>query len=484
MRSISTVFPTFEFKKSMSLRTTMKVLSFSLTVFFFVSCRSIQPEAPAIEVAESYDVPKAAPSFIKIPIKINLKTYFDETDKSIDKTFKGTEDNCSGVSFTYLFKRDPIQFKGIGKKLQFEVDGKYSLWLSYCPACSDIFSEKPYCLTPRIPASCGVDEPMRKIHVGYETTIGVTPEYRLKSHTKFKEIEALSPCEITVFSYDATERLETELKTVLVDLEKTIDKEIGAVDLRPEMSKTWNLMARPSNLEGYGFLELNPLSIAMDEIRYVGDTAYFNAILKASPQIVSQKSNTKPKELPDLSTYVDRDGFDITMDVFTQYDSLSSILTRNLMGKKVEIKGKEIIFDSIQIYGASNKQLLIQLDFTGSKKGTLFLTGTPIFDANRQFISFPDLEFDVKSKSALLKGAKWFFDKKVTQLLRDQTAIDLAPYLKSLREELNKNLSMKLSEGVHLSGSVDAISIRIIQPRKDQLHIRIHSLGNLMIKLD
>lgn len=462
----------------------MKWLPFLLVIGLLAACGSIQPEASAIEVAESYEIPKAAPSYIKIPIKINLKTYFDQTEKSIDKTFKGAEENCSGVSFKYLFHRDPIQFKGIGKKLQFEVDGKYSLWLSYCPSCSDLFSEKPYCLTPRIPASCGVDEPMRKIHVGYETTIGVTSDYKLKSDTKFKEIEALSPCEITVFSYDATERLETELKKVLVDLEKTIDKEIGSVDLRPEMNNTWNLMAKPSALEGYGFLEINPLSIAMDEIRYVGDTAYFNAILKASPQIVSQKSDTKPKELPNLSTYVERDGFDITMDVFSQYDSLSAILTRNLTGKKVDIKGKEVIFDTIQIYGASNKQLLIQLDFSGSKKGTLFLTGTPVFDAEKQFISFPDLEFDVKSKSALLKGAKWFFDKKITQMLRDQTAIDLAPYLKTLREELNKNLSMKLAEGVHLSGAVDDISIRIIQPREDQLHIRIHSLGNVKIKMD
>ena len=46
------------------------------------------------------------------------------------------------------------------------------------------FSSEPYCLTSRIYASCGVGEPMRKIHVGYETEIGVAKNYKLKSKTK------------------------------------------------------------------------------------------------------------------------------------------------------------------------------------------------------------------------------------------------------------------------------------------------------------
>lgn len=460
------------------------IFTFLLFILTMGACGSIKPAAPEITVEENYEIPKAAASYIKIPIKINLKPYFDATEKGIDKILRGEETTCSGVSMKYLFKRDPIEFKGVGQKLQFEVDGEYSLWLNYCPACSDLFSSQPYCLTTRIYASCGVGESMRKMHVGYETKIGVTRNYKLKSSTDLREIKALSPCKITVFSYDATDRLEKEVKIALEALEKDIDKEISAVDLRPEMEKTWNLMSEASNLEGYGFLELNPQSIALDEITYKGDTAYFNALLTAHPKIVSQKSVTVNKGLPNLSSYKEHDGFDITTDIFTQYDSLSAILTRNIGGKRMDVKGKEIIFDSVQIFGANNKKLHIKINFSGSKKGIFYLTGTPVFAADSQFISFPDLEFDVESKSALLKGAKWFFDKKVTTLLREQTEIDLSPYIETLKKELNKNLSMELDKGVHMTGKVNAISIRLIQPRSDALHIRIHSLGKLSIKLD
>lgn len=448
------------------------------------SCGSIKPEAPEIIVEENYEVPKAKPSYIKVPIKINLKPYFDETDNSIDRSFIGEESQCSGVSVKYHFNRDPIKFEGKGSKLNFDVDGKYRLWLNYCAACSDLFSSEEYCITSRIYASCGVGEPMRKIHVGYETEIGVAKDYKLKSKTKLRTIKALSPCKITVFDYDATSRLETEVEAILKDMEKDIDKEIGSIDLRPDMEATWEVMAEPMDLEGYGFLELRPQYVSMDDIVYKGDTAYFNAVLKAYPRILSQESGRKVKPLPNLTTYRDREGFDINMDVYTRYDSLSNILTRNVAGTELDVKGKTVIFDSIQIYGASNKQLHIKINFSGSKSGEVYLTGTPVFVADSQYISFPDLEFDVKSKSALLKSAKWFFDKKITNMLRQETEIDLSPYMETLREELNKNLAMELDEGVNMSGKVEEITIEMIQPRGDQLHIQLHSLGKLSIVMD
>lgn len=456
----------------------------SLSFLILTSCSTIKPTAPEIRVQEDYEIPKAKPSYIKVPIKINLKPYFDETDNSIDRTFSGEESQCSGVSIKYQFNRSPIKFEGVGSKLRFDVDGKYRLWLNYCAACTDAFASEPYCLTSRIYASCGVGEPMRKIHVGYETQIGVAKDYKLESETKLREIKALSPCKITVFDYDATSRLEKEVKTVLEDMEEDIDKEIGAVDLRPEMEATWNAIAEPMDLEGYGFLEVHPQYVGMDKIKYKGDTAYVNAVLKAYPRILSKPSGKKVKELPNLTSYRDRDGFDINMDVYTRYDSLSAILNRNIAGTEMDVKGKQVIFDSIKVYGAHDKKLHIKVNFSGSKSGEFYLTGTPVFAADSQYISFPDMQFDIKSKSVLLKSAKWFFDKKITDMLRKETEIDLSPYMDTLRAELNENLNMELYDGVNMTGEVKEITVELIQPMSNQLHIQIHSLGNIAIKMD
>ncbi|MFT5858081.1 MAG: hypothetical protein ACI865_000165 [Flavobacteriaceae bacterium] len=461
-----------------------KYLSLLSLILVLASCGSIKPTAPEVVVEENYEIPRAAVSMIKVPIKINLKPYFDATDKELDKTFRGNEQQCSGISFKYLFKRGPIKFKGTGTKLAFDVDGKYSLWVNYCAACSDFLASEPYCLTTRVYVKCGVDEAMRKVHVGYTTEIGVTNYYKLKSTTKLKTVKAKSPCKVSVFNYDATAQLEEELKIALEDLEKDIDKEISSISLKPEIQETWDILSAPTDMEGYGFLELNPQAISMGKIRYEGDTAYFNVILTAQPDILSSPSGKPAKKLPNMRKYQNREGFDITMDIFTNYDSLSSILTENIGGLKVDLKGKEVIFDSISIHGASNKQLHIRVDFSGTKSGTLYLTGTPLFVADSQHISFPDLTFDIETKSALLKGAKWLFDKKITNVLRTYSSMDLAPYIDSMKTQLNKSLNMELAEGVQMSGSVKEIKIKLIQPQADQLHLRIHSLGKIAIKLD
>ena len=457
---------------------------FLLPLFYLASCGSISPEAPEIIVQETYIAPPVEVSTIKVPIKINLKPYFDETDRSIDTRFTGKEEQCSGVSVEYNFIRNPIEFKGIGDKLLFDVDGKYAIKLNYCPSCSDLFASTPYCLTPRLYASCGVGEPMRKIHVGYETTIGITKNYSLKSTTKLRKVEALSPCKITVFEYDATTMLEKEVTKILSEMEKDIDKEISSVSIKSEIEKTWKLLHEPTNLAGYGFLELNPKAIAIGNINYRGNFAEFDVILEAKPKILSVASDTKPKPLPPVSTFKDRDGFDIHTDIYSNYDSLSAVLTRSLKGTKLDLKGKEVIFGDIAIYGASNKQISIKLSFTGSKKGTLYLVGTPTFDKEKQHISFPDLESDVKTKSALLKSAKWLFDKKVTNLLRASASMDLTPYLTSLKSTMDQSLNIELDKGVKMSGQVKDIKIDLIHPMSEQLHVRVLSTGNIAIDLN
>ncbi|OFZ16911.1 MAG: hypothetical protein A3D92_10555, partial [Bacteroidetes bacterium RIFCSPHIGHO2_02_FULL_44_7] len=403
------------------------------------SCGSIRPEAPEIQVTD-VAVPEQEVSTIKVPIQVNLTPYFKETEASVPKEFTGKENTCEGVSYAYRFLRGPIQFEGKGGKLQFDVDGKYSLNLSYCLKCTDLFGGGQKCITPAIPASCGVDEAMRKIHVGFETKIGVSSNYKLTAETKLRQIKALTPCEITVFSYDATETLEEELSAALKVVEKDIDKEIGKVDLRPEMAATWKALQEPSDLEGYGYLYLRPSAIGMSEIRYKGDTAYFNALLEARPSIYLYPQEFSEKPLPKLTPYVDHNGFDITTDIFATYDTLSAMLSRNVNSTQVDLNGRKVIFGNVEIHGAYGNMIHLKVEFSGDKKGTLYLTGTPKFDAEKQHLSFPDLTFDLKTKDALLKSAKWLFNGKITNALRDAASMDLRPHLRTLRTSLNASL--------------------------------------------
>ena len=106
-----------------------------------------------------------------------------------------------------------------------------------------------------------------------------------------------------------------------------------------------------------------------------------------------------------------------------------------------------------------------------------------LFNSEKQHISFPDLEFDIKTRSVLLKSAKWLFDKKVTNLIRESSTMDLKPYLDDLRETLGSSLNVEITTGVHMTGAVNEILIDYIFPRSQYLFIRINSKGSLGIKM-
>ncbi len=453
-----------------------------LFVFSFFSCATINPEAP-LNSEISLEIPPQSVSSIKIPIKLNLKPYFLETDRSIPYRFKGKEQACEGVSYSYKFFRGPIQFKGVNNQILFDVNGKYSLKLNYCPQCTSIFNSNGHCIVPRIYSSCGIDEPLRKIEVGYTTKIGLTNDYKLDSKTKLRAVKAKSPCIVSVFEYDATTTLKEEITVALQDLENEIDSVISTVDLKPELAETWNYFTRPIDLEGYGYMHMNPSSVSISPIVFKGDTAYFNAIIEAKPSILTNPSRKKPADLPNLSEYENKEGFDITMDIFSTYDSLSSIITNNVKGEKIVVKKNEIEFSQIKIHGASDRKLHLKVDFIGDKKGTLFLKGTPTFDSDHQKIQFDDLIFDVKTKSALLKSAKWMFDKKITNAIREASKIDLSPYLDSLKQEINQSINGEVSKGIFMNGEIESILINLIHPMENQLFLRIQSVGDLKLTM-
>ena len=215
----------------------------------------------------------------------------------------------------------------------------------------------------------------------------------------------------------------------------------------------------------------------------MGDTAYFSTNIEATPTILTNKTRQKKAELPNLSDYSNKEGFDIVMDIYTTYDSLSSIISSNIKGSEIELKGKTIIFEEVRVHGASNNGIHLQVEFSGDKKGTMYLTGTPEFDSQTQKISFPDMTFDLKTKDALLKSAKWMFNDKITQAIRDASEMELTPYLDSLKTMINANLNSELSEGVIMKGEVEQIKIDFIHPLETQLFIRINSLGKLEISM-
>jgi hypothetical protein len=461
----------------------MRFVPLFVGLLMLASCNSrLEAVAPTIKVQEP-EFPKQRESTLSLPIKINLQQYFDQTEQALPKSFTGKEENCEGVSYTYKFFRNPISFNGKGEHLNFEVDGKYSLNLNYCPNCSELFDSKGTCIVPRVYVSCGVNEPLRRVSVGYSTKFSLTPDFKFKTTTELRKFETIDPCEFTVFKYDATNRLKKEVTGVLKELEKTIDKQIASVDIRSQIKEIWKKLSEPVALEGYGYLTMQPKAVSLSDIRFENKLAYIDLNLTLAPLFTTEKPLIEEEKLPNLSAYKEGKGFDIELEAVASYDSLSSILTEAVQGKSITIKKNIVNFKKLEVHGAFGNQLQLKLEFDGKKKGVLYLQGTPTFDKEKQTITFPDITFDLESKNLLLNSAKWLFNDKITNVLREQASFDMKPHLEDAKKRLYPELNKELSKGVFLRGETKTLDINSINPSVNALILRINLKGDLKLSM-
>jgi hypothetical protein len=446
------------------------ILALALT-----GCRTIKPEAPEMS---DIDIPRPQqlPSDIDIPISIELKNYFKQAENSVSYEYTGKAQPCEGIRYEYYFKRSPFNIVGEGNKINLNFQGDYKIDLSYCAKCA--FDQ---CIVPKISVSCGYGEPLRKIKIGYTSTFSMFSDYKIQSVTKLTTLEPIDRCKMTVFNLDATDRLISYIKAPLNELGAEVDKKVSAYDLKPTILDLWKTINEEIRFGSFGFMNLNPKSVRLSEFNIKGTILEFSLALTANPVLRTKSTQTPEIPLPNLQTYTPGKGFNINLDLFVSYDTLSKYLTDAIKGKELMLKKKKIILQSVEVYGIGNQKIVIGLSFGGRRKGILYLVGTPEYVPESKTLSFPDLKFDVKTKNLIFKSAKWLFNDKITAAIRTGSKYDLSTDLNDVKIMFQKELNKKLDESISSSGEVEDLNVMEIYPTKESLMLRAVSKGNLKI---
>jgi len=445
------------------------------------ACRTIEPAIPETKI-QLAPMPEQPVSTIVLPVSIDLTPYYALADKQVPYAFDGSDHPCSGVSFDYHFERDPLKLTGNGREIAVDVSGKYSIRMSYCPECTDLFSEKPYCITPRIPFSCGIGEPMRRMKMRYVSGFELTKNYGIVTHTRLEDVKAIDPCEVTVFSYDATEELLKEVRKALTSLAKDIDKQTAGISLKPQAAKLWKSAGEPIAVPGFGFIYLKPKKIRLTQPVLANNLLTGSLILEARPVFGTHRQNVSATPLPDLefSNGYQTDTLQLFSDLNLQYDSLSAIINRYVSGTELLIQKNKVIIDSVNIAGADDRNLIFRVKFSGKKRGTLYIIGQPDFNSATQQIELKNVAFDLQTKSALLKTAKWLFSDRILQEISKNCKQDLAPQLELLRKGLNKSLHIT-QYGFKLDGNILQLRVEEVYPETENLVIRVAAKGKLFL---
>jgi hypothetical protein len=136
------------------------------------------------------------------------------------------------------------------------------------------------------------------------------------------------------------------------------------------------------------------------------------------------------------------------------------------------------------LYGSGNEKLIIKVQFAGTNEGTVYFTGKPIYNKDTHIIEVKDLDFDVRSKDALLKAADWLFNKKISNEIGKYARFDLTGYIDTAKAQINQQLNREWIKGIRSYGAINDIRLMGIFPLTRNLVIRSNCTGNLSVKVE
>lgn len=379
----------------------MKPHFFYCIILLLSACRTIEVDPPAPEFIGLEEISSAKPSLLFIQTEMALKPYLKEADQSLDKKFTGKSEQCEGVSYTYHFERDPLLFKFKEKEVETTINGAFDLRLSYCPTCHELFGEER-CAIPRIYASCGVDEPKRKVHLSYQSKIGISEDFVLRTKTQLGEFQLIDPCKITVFQYDASSTIEKEVKASLIQLEKEIDQQLAQAPIKSSVAEVWKTLQEPILVEPYGVFYLRPQTIGIADLtlKNEGQKAFFTTQLTAQPVFSTNTLDLDKVKLPQNTPENTKEQKSILhLRTIACYDSINRFLIKDFDTQKISINPKkQIHINKVQILGPQADRLVLAIEFSGSKKGIFYLVAEPYIDID-QHLRMRKVDFEIKTKA-------------------------------------------------------------------------------------
>jgi hypothetical protein len=226
--------------------------------------------------------------------------------------------------------------------------------------------------------------------------------------------------------------------------------------LRMAVERAWGALQNPIRLNYDLSLLLNLEAVHIAPPERKGNTARLVIGLIARPKLVSgdiPRRSTQPLPIFSMVPGLAENGFHIALDNEISFDFVNKEFARNLEGKKFLINGKSITLDRIKLYGTGDL-VILQVQVKGDARGTIYLTGTPVYDQSAMTIFVNNLDYTVETKNVLAKTADWLLHAGVRESLAEQAKWFIGDRIDMVKDRLSDALNRKVNRHIGISGKI------------------------------
>jgi hypothetical protein len=324
--------------------------------------------------------------------------------------------------------------------------------------------------------------------LGFSEKWKVTPLTTPAGHTWIKK----PVVKVAFFDISLTPIVDQILENELPTITKELDKEIqNRVPIKPYIDQAWLQVQQPFELSKQydSWLRITPFNIMMTPLKVKGDQIVTNIGIKG---IVETFIGKKPeviinKNLPPLQTVKQaQDRFELALTGEISHTYAKKLIEDNFLNQSYSFKnGKyNIRIIGIDLYG-SNGKLVVKMNIDGSAKGEIYLKGIPYLDQNTNILMIQNLEYDVKTKNALIRAADWMnhgnFLSTIEKNFRLPVGKEIEETKRLIRQNLNNN---RVTNNIVLNGSLESLSPGEVIISQDAIRATVTAEGKIQVKID
>jgi len=458
---------------------------FSALALCLGSCspsKKIMTPAPSVSLHLPDTLPALPASEIDLPIRIYAPPLLARIDSLVPKEFTSQgwpeylQQSCD-FRYKYRFVRSGFTLTCTNNKFGLQMTGHYQVAGSRCICVAG----KP--ASPWISGTCGFgQEPMRKVDLSIVSQLNILPNYRLRSFTRLEQLRSSDKCIVSLFSMDMTQQILDSIRSSIGAICTLFDETTAGMNFTPYLQQNAGKAWEKTPLGPYGYLVVNPLTVRAGAMNYSKDTLSLSIGLTCRPELGSD-SNNKPftHTLPPVISGAGRDGIHLYLPVSYEYPFLTRLVNDSLRNKSFLVKGRTVIIREVALKGIANHQVEVRIDFAGSRKGRIYLRGTPVVDTAKQTLSIPDISYSLESRDLVLKMARSLLRNKIRKSLKGSSYLDMAALIKTNLPAIDAQLSRPLAPGLFSRGKTKEVKVIGLLANEKTLQMQVFVNANLTV---
>jgi Domain of unknown function (DUF4403) len=453
----------------------IRISVFSL-IFLTTACGSVknQPQRPMETYQQAVELP---PSVSTVSIPVRLKAA--DIERALNNKMNGVIYDDSNLDDDGMMmkatKSQNITIRLEGLQMTYRVPLK--LW---------VFK--------KIIGSRGI-ESEGEIALTFKTTLNIKPDWSVEPRTELASYDWLRNMVVKTGLGNIDVKY---IANIIIDRSKStlsgaIDQQLkNQLQIKTNLDEAWKMMQNPVSMNSsYGtwWIKLTPQRVAMTPLRSTGNA--IESVITAESFVEVVAGNQQPAFRPNtvlpafqLNNSVISNDFNVNLTTDISIKEAEQMAKNFVKGQTFNPGGKTIRVEDIQMFGQNDK-IVVNTKFSGDYTGSLYLIGRPIFNPKKNTIEMEDLDYDLETKSFLMRSATWLFDKTILKKIKESCVFPLDENVKYFKTMMNDQLkNYKFNNNVSLNGSVDDIKVEKILLTQGNIKAYISSKGKLLLDVN